>query len=127
LDFHGDGYVELALELGVAPGRIDTTADYAAAARYGVKTVGGAEAGPGAPILAELADLICEGQLELPIARIYPLENVREAYADLARRHTHGKIVLTPGEVSSPWLEDHLELDPDVRTGRRPPPSTEPA
>jgi NADPH:quinone reductase-like Zn-dependent oxidoreductase len=96
LDFHGDGYVELALELGVKPGRIDTTADYAAAAKYGVKTAGGAEAGPGAPILAELADLISEGQLELPIARIYPLENVREAYADLERRHTHGKIVLTP-------------------------------
>jgi NADPH:quinone reductase-like Zn-dependent oxidoreductase len=96
LDFHGDGYVELALELGVKPERIDTTADYAAAAKYGVKTAGGAEAGPGAPILAELADLIATGQLEVPVAHIYPLKNVREAYAELERRHTHGKIILRP-------------------------------
>ncbi len=96
LDFHGDGYVELALELGVKPERIDTTADYAAAAKYRVKTAGGAEAGPGAPILAELADLIAAGQLEVPVAHIYPLKNVREAYAELERRHTHGKIILTP-------------------------------
>ena len=96
LDFHGDGYVELALELGVKPERIDTTADYAAAAKYGVKTAGGAEAGPGAPILAELADLIAAGQLEVPVAHIYPLKNVREAYAELERRHTHGKIILRP-------------------------------
>jgi NADPH:quinone reductase-like Zn-dependent oxidoreductase len=40
-DTHGDGYVELALALGVAPGRIDTIADFAAAAKYGVKTDGG--------------------------------------------------------------------------------------
>src|SRR6185436_14210081 len=50
--------VELALALGVAAERIDTIADYAAAAKYGVKTDGGAEAGPGAQVLAELAGLI---------------------------------------------------------------------
>jgi NADPH:quinone reductase-like Zn-dependent oxidoreductase len=35
IDTHGDGYVELALALSVAPGRIDTIADYAAAAKHG--------------------------------------------------------------------------------------------
>jgi NADPH:quinone reductase-like Zn-dependent oxidoreductase len=96
VDTHGGGYVELALALGVAADRIDTIADYAAAAKYGVKTDGGAEAGPGAGILAELAGLIADGQLEVPIANVYPLAQVREAYTELERRHTHGKIVLVP-------------------------------
>ncbi|MGW4531820.1 NADP-dependent oxidoreductase [Nocardia sp. NPDC004340] len=95
LDTHGNGYVDLALALGVAPDRIDTIADYQAAAKYGVKTDGGAEAGPGAEILGELAGLIAEGSLEVPIANVYPLDQVREAYTELERRHTHGKIVLT--------------------------------
>jgi NADPH:quinone reductase-like Zn-dependent oxidoreductase len=96
IDTHGGGYVELALGLGVAAGRIDTIADFAAAAKYGVKTDGGAEAGPGAEVLAELAGLIADGQLEVPIANVYPLAQVREAYAELERRHTRGKIVLRP-------------------------------
>jgi NADPH:quinone reductase-like Zn-dependent oxidoreductase len=96
IDTHGDGYVELALALGVAAGRIDTIADFAAAAKYGVKTDGGAEAGPGAKVLAELAGLIADGHLEVPIANVYPLAQVREAYTELERRHTHGKIILRP-------------------------------
>jgi NADPH:quinone reductase-like Zn-dependent oxidoreductase len=96
IDTHGGGYVELALALGVAAERIDTIVDYAAAAKYGVKTDGGAEAGPGAKVLAELAGLIADGHLEVPIARVYPLTQVREAYTELERRHTRGKIVLRP-------------------------------
>jgi NADPH:quinone reductase-like Zn-dependent oxidoreductase len=96
IDTHGDGYVELALALGVAPGRIDTIADFAAAAKYGVKTDGGTAAGPGAEVLAELARLIAAGHLEVPIANVYPLAQVREAYTELERRHTRGKIVLKP-------------------------------
>jgi len=96
IDTHGGGYVELALLLGVAAGRIDTIADYAAAQKYGVKTDGGAEAGPGATVLAELAGLIAAGHLEVPIANVYPLAQVREAYTELERRHTHGKIILRP-------------------------------
>ena len=96
IDTHGDGYVELALALGVAADRIDTIADYAAAQKYGVKTDGGAEAGPGALVLAELAGLIADGDLEVPIAKVYPLAQVREAYTELERRHTRGKIVLRP-------------------------------
>ncbi|MGV9270892.1 NADP-dependent oxidoreductase [Kitasatospora sp. NPDC003701] len=96
VDTFGDGYVELALGLGVAADRIDTIADFAAAERYGVKTDGGVAAGPGATVLAELAGLIADGQLEVPIANVYPLAQVREAYTELERRHTHGKIVLRP-------------------------------
>jgi NADPH:quinone reductase-like Zn-dependent oxidoreductase len=96
IDTYGDGYVELALALGVAAERIDTIVDYAAAAKHGVKTDGGSEAGPGAKVLAELAGLIADGHLEVPIANVYPLAQVREAYTELERRHTRGKIVLRP-------------------------------
>ena len=96
IDTHGNGYVELALALGVAPERIDTIADFAAAAKHGVKTDGGAEAGPGAKVLTELAALIADGHLEVTIANVYPLTQVREAYTELERRHTRGKIVLRP-------------------------------
>ncbi|WP_042417897.1 NADP-dependent oxidoreductase [Streptacidiphilus anmyonensis] len=96
VDTHGDGYVELALALGVPVERIDTIADYAAAAKYGVRTDGGTAAGPGAEVLAELARLIAAGQLELPVANVYPLSEVRAAYTELERRHTRGKIVLRP-------------------------------
>ena len=96
IDTHGGGYVELALALGVAADRIDTIADFAAAAKHGVKTDGGTAAGPGAKVLAELAGLIADGHLEVPIANVYPLSQVREAYTELERRHTRGKIVLVP-------------------------------
>ena len=96
IDTYGDGYVELALALGVAAERIDTIVDFAAAAKHGVKTDGGTAAGPGAKVLAELAGLIADGHLEVPIANVYPLAQVREAYTELERRHTHGKIVLRP-------------------------------
>jgi NADPH:quinone reductase-like Zn-dependent oxidoreductase len=95
IDTFGGGYVELALELGVAADRIDTIIDFAAAAKHGVKTEGNSAAA-NAKVLAELAGLIDAGRLEIPIAKAYRLADVREAYQDLARRHTRGKIVLVP-------------------------------
>jgi NADPH:quinone reductase-like Zn-dependent oxidoreductase len=95
IDTIGGGYVELALELGVSPDRIDTIADFSAPAKYGVKAEGNA-AGASADVLAQLAALIEEGALEMPIAATYPLEQVRQAYAELERNHTRGKIVLLP-------------------------------
>ncbi|MFD6160486.1 NADP-dependent oxidoreductase [Nocardia sp. NPDC060256] len=96
IDTHGNGYVELALALGVPVERIDTITDFAAAARHGVKTDGGAEAGPGADVLTELVGLIDSGLLEVSIANVYPLAQVRAAYTELEQRHTRGKIVLIP-------------------------------
>ncbi len=95
IDTVGGGYVELALELGVAPDRIDTIADFQAAQKYGVKNDGNA-VGASAATLAELARLISEGKLEVPIADVYPLDQVREAFDELAKGHTRGKIVLVP-------------------------------
>jgi NADPH:quinone reductase-like Zn-dependent oxidoreductase len=95
IDTVGMGYVELALELGVQPDRIDTIADFAAPAKYGVKLEGSATAAS-AEVLAELAGLIDKGQLEIPIARVYPLSEVQAAYRELEQGHTRGKIVLEP-------------------------------
>jgi NADPH:quinone reductase-like Zn-dependent oxidoreductase len=95
IDTFGGGYVELALKLGVAKSRIDTIIDFAAAAKYGVKTEGNHEAA-NAEVLAQLAGLLAAGCLEIPIARVYPLAEVREAYRELEQRHTRGKIVLEP-------------------------------
>jgi len=95
LDTQGGGYVELALKLGVAPERIDTIADFSAPAKYGVKSDGNA-AGASAAVLAELAALIDAGKLEIPIAAVYPLANVKDAYRELEKGHTRGKIVLEP-------------------------------
>jgi len=35
-------------------------------------------------------------ELQVQIARTYPLEQVRDAFRELERRHTHSKIVLRP-------------------------------
>ena len=95
IDTFGGGYVEMAIGLGVAPDRIDTIIDREAAQKYGTKTDGSATAAT-AEVLAELAGLIAEGRLQIPIATVYPLSEVREAYRDLEQRHTLGKIVLIP-------------------------------
>jgi NADPH:quinone reductase-like Zn-dependent oxidoreductase len=96
IDTYGGGYVALAIEeLGLAPERVDTIIDWAAAEQYGVKTEGTAAAAS-AEVLAQLIELVDSGQLEVPIARVYPLDEVRDAYRELERRHTRGKIVLVP-------------------------------
>jgi NADPH:quinone reductase len=95
IDLVGNGYVELALELGVAKDRIDTIVDFQAAGKYGVKTEGGAAAAS-AQTLAELAGAIAAGDLVVPIQHAYPLDDVRAAYTELEAGHVAGKIVLVP-------------------------------
>jgi NADPH:quinone reductase-like Zn-dependent oxidoreductase len=95
IDLFGDGYVQMAIQLGVTPDRIDTIIDRAAAKEFGVKNEGSAF-GATAEVLAELAGDIADGRLEIPIAKIYPLTEVRQAFRDLEQRHTLGKIVLEP-------------------------------
>jgi NADPH:quinone reductase-like Zn-dependent oxidoreductase len=95
IDTFGAGYVGLALELGVEPWRIDTIANFEAVARYGVRAEGSA-AGASTRVLAELAGLIADGQLEVPIAATFPLGQVQDAYRRLAEGHILGKIVLLP-------------------------------
>ncbi|HEY3606300.1 MAG TPA: NADP-dependent oxidoreductase [Pseudonocardiaceae bacterium] len=95
IDNFGDGYVDLALELGVAKDRINTIIDFAGAARAGVLAEG-MSGSANAGVLAELVKRVAAGSLDVPIAATYPLTEVRAAYRDLMHRHTRGKIVLVP-------------------------------
>jgi NADPH:quinone reductase-like Zn-dependent oxidoreductase len=96
LDFFGGGYVAMAVEeLDVPPARVDTIADFAAVKQFGVQSAGGADAAT-ATVVAELADLVAKGQLEVPIAGVFALDDVRDAYRELEKRHTRGKLVLRP-------------------------------
>jgi NADPH:quinone reductase-like Zn-dependent oxidoreductase len=94
LDLFGGGYVEVAVdELRVTPDRVDTIIDFAAVERFGVKSEGSADA-TSAAVLAELAGLIAAGELEVPVARVFPMDQVRDAYRALEERHTRGKLIL---------------------------------
>ncbi|NMO56301.1 NADP-dependent oxidoreductase [Actinoplanes sp. TBRC 11911] len=101
VDTYGNGYVDLALALNVDKARINTIADFAAVQKYGVKS-DGSSVGSDNEILAIVANEIAWGRVSMPIAAIYPLEAVREAYTELGERHTRGKIVLS------------MELPPDA-------------
>ncbi len=95
IDLFGPDYVQLAVDLGVARQRIDTIISFAKAGEVGAKTEGSAEAST-AEVLAEMADLVATGAIELDIAATYPLDRVADAFEELEQRHTHGKIVLLP-------------------------------
>jgi NADPH:quinone reductase-like Zn-dependent oxidoreductase len=47
-------------------------------------------------VLGALAGLVDRGLLEIPIANVYPLDKVQDAYRELEHGHTLGKIVLRP-------------------------------
>jgi NADPH:quinone reductase-like Zn-dependent oxidoreductase len=96
LDFFGGGYVAMAIEdLKLPPNKIDTIADFEAVKKFGVQSKGGADAASAA-VLAELADLIARKELEVPIAGVFALADVRDAFRQVELRHTRGKLVLRP-------------------------------
>jgi NADPH:quinone reductase-like Zn-dependent oxidoreductase len=93
MDTFGGGYVDLAIELGVAPERINTIVDRDAVERLGVKNQGSSLVA-NHDVLVGLLGLVADGSLDIPIAASYPLAQVRDAYVELAKRQTRGKIVL---------------------------------
>jgi NADPH2:quinone reductase len=95
IDLFGPEYVQLAVDLGVSPERIDTIIAFQKAAEVGAKTEGSAEAST-PEVLAEMADLVATGAIDFDIAATYPLDRVADAFEQLEQRHTHGKIVLLP-------------------------------
>ncbi|MGW3107013.1 zinc-binding dehydrogenase [Streptomyces sp. NPDC001100] len=93
VDTFGQGNVDIAVELGVPPRRINTLADGRAVARHGVRSR--AQEDVFTPqLVAELAELVSKGLLTVHISEVYPLEEVQEAYQQVQRRHSRGKIVL---------------------------------
>ena len=95
IDLFGPEYVQLAFDLGIEPARIETIIAREKAQELGAKSEGSGDAST-TDVLAEMAELVASGQIKIPIAATYPLEKVRDAFAQLEERHTHGKIVLLP-------------------------------
>jgi NADPH2:quinone reductase len=95
IDLFGPEYVDLAVELGIDPSRIETIISREKAKEVGAKNEGSGNAST-TEVLSKIAQLVAFGQIEIPIAATYPLEQVRDAFAELEERHTHGKIVLLP-------------------------------
>ena len=95
IDLFGPDYVQLAMDLGVAPQRVDTIISLQKAGEVGAKTEGSAEAST-PEVLSEIANLVATGAIDFDIAATYPLDRVADAYEELEKRHTHGKIVLLP-------------------------------
>jgi len=99
IDAHGNGYVDLAVELGVEPRRINTVIDFEAAKRVGARAEGQASV-EARPVLRQLVDLLARRLLEIPIYAAYPLREVRDAYKKVAEGHGLGKVVLDVRTIS---------------------------
>jgi NADPH:quinone reductase-like Zn-dependent oxidoreductase len=95
IDLFDPGYVQLAVDLGVSPERINTTASLQKAGEVGAKTEAGADAST-PEVLTEIANLVAAGALEFDIAATYPVDEVDDAFVELEGRHTRGKIVPLP-------------------------------
>jgi NADPH:quinone reductase-like Zn-dependent oxidoreductase len=95
IDLFGPEYLQLAVDLGIDPSRIETIISFEKAQEIGAKADGSATAST-PEVLTELAGLAAAGAIEIPIADTYPLDRVADAYEELERRHTRGKIVLVP-------------------------------
>ncbi len=88
VDLYGTDTVQAARDLGVADARITTIA----AQVEGITPANGANAAPGA--IEEIARLVAAGQLRVPIAATFPVEQIRAAVELQAGRHVHGKVVI---------------------------------
>jgi NADPH2:quinone reductase len=95
IDLFGPDYVQLALDLGLPPDRVETIISFQKAQELGTKAEGSQDAST-PEVLTEMADLVAAGTVEIPIAATYPLDRVADAFAELEQRHTRGKIVLVP-------------------------------
>jgi NADPH:quinone reductase-like Zn-dependent oxidoreductase len=100
IDCFGSGYVALAVdELAVRPDRVDSIIDWEAASRYGSRMDGMSSVRDVGSVISELAALIELGELVVPVAATFTLQEVRQAYQLLEQRHTRGKIVLVTGRA----------------------------
>ncbi|MDV9169790.1 NADP-dependent oxidoreductase [Streptomyces sp. W16] len=95
IDLFGPDYVQLAVDLGIPRHRIETIISFQKAQELGTRSAG-SEGASTREVLTEMADHVASGRIEIPVAATYPLDRVRDAYAELEQRHTRGKIVLIP-------------------------------
>lgn len=91
-DLFGTETAEAALALGVLAERISTIAA-GPNPPGGVRPTGGFDARP--EDLKRITDAIAVGEITMPIAATFPIEQIHEAVRLQAERHVHGKIVVT--------------------------------
>jgi len=96
-----DEAIDTSIALVADRRRIATIAAFQRGFELGIKVLGGAPgADPGTEIRSaarlELVRLAGEGKITVRVARTYPLADAGAAHTELAKGHTHGKIVLTP-------------------------------
>ncbi len=91
-DLFGTETAETALALGVPPERISTVAA-GPNPPGGVTATGGIDAP--ADALGRITEAILAGQITVPVAAVFPVEQIRDAATLQAGRHVHGKIVVT--------------------------------
>jgi NADPH2:quinone reductase len=95
IDLFGPEYLDLALELGIDPQRIETIISFQRAAEIGAKAEGSGTAST-TEVLDYLVARIWDGTVEVEIAKTFPLDEVAAAFELLEQHHTRGKIVLIP-------------------------------
>jgi NADPH:quinone reductase-like Zn-dependent oxidoreductase len=88
IDLYGTETALTARDLGVADDRITTIAGQVA----GITPANGANVAPGA--LDEIARLVAAGELRVPIAASFPVDQIRAAVELQAGRHVKGKVVI---------------------------------
>jgi len=94
-DTSGAGLLAGAIALAGDAARVITIADESAP-EYGVRFTGQDPADRAPEALPELAALLADGGLSVPVWRTYPLAEAAQAHADLDAGRNHGKIVLFP-------------------------------
>jgi NADPH:quinone reductase-like Zn-dependent oxidoreductase len=94
-DTSGAGLLADAITLAGDAAHVITIADESAA-EHGVRFTGQDPADRAPEALPELAALLADGSLAVPVWRTYPLAEAAKAHADLEAGRNHGKIILLP-------------------------------
>ena len=94
-DTSGAGLLADAIALAGDAAHVITIADESAA-EHGVRFTGQDPADRAPEALPELAALLADGGLTVPVWRAYPLAEAAKAHADLEAGRNHGKIILLP-------------------------------
>lgn len=92
LDAIGGEALDVSVELVGSTERIVTIADWANAARLGIRRVG-TERSVGK--LTDLTRMYAEGRLQVSLWKAYPLSRAADAHREVETGHVRGKVVLT--------------------------------
>ena len=96
LDFFGGGYVAMAVEDLKLPRDGSTPSPISLPWSSSGSCPQGAPMPPLRLWWPSSADLVARGELEVPIAGVFALDDVRDAFRQVEQRHTRGKLALRP-------------------------------